>query len=203
VETPPPPVVPRRGYRVHDGFYLRMSIGGGYLVSKVTYDDSSIPDRTLSGGGGALELMIGGSPARGLAIGGGLWGQNASEPKTDPDSAESYENLDFSMLGVFVDGFPDPTGGFHVGGAVGIAGLNGAFEDDDFDPDPDRIGEEDGGTGGIGGSVWVGYDAWIAPEWSLGGMLRLSGAVTSSNAEDLEQRANTRSFAILFTALYH
>ena len=49
----------------------------------------------------------------------------------------------------------------------------------------------------------AGYDAWISPEWSLGGMLRLSGAVTSSNADDLEQRANTRSFAILFTALYH
>ncbi|HMJ16055.1 MAG TPA: hypothetical protein VK524_31785, partial [Polyangiaceae bacterium] len=38
VETPPPPApVPRRGYHVHDGFYLRMALGGGYLHSKVTY----------------------------------------------------------------------------------------------------------------------------------------------------------------------
>ncbi|HMJ11336.1 MAG TPA: hypothetical protein VK524_08000, partial [Polyangiaceae bacterium] len=127
-------------------------------------------------------------------------------PKSEPDAAEEYENLDFGMLGVFIDGFPDPTGGFHVGGAIGVASLNGTFEDEDFEdeePDPDRIGEEDGGTGGIGGSVWVGYDAWIAPDWSLGGMLRFSGAVTSSNADELEQRANTKSFAILFTALYH
>jgi hypothetical protein len=204
VETPPPPAPgPRRGYRVHDGFYLRMSVGGGYMSSKVTYDESTIADRTLSGGGGVLELLIGGSPARGLAIGGGLWGQNAQDPETDPDSADSYESLDFGMLGVFIDGFPDPTGGFHVGGAIGVASLNGAFEDDDLDPDPDRIGEEEGGTAGIGGSVWAGYDAWISPEWSLGGMLRFSGAVTSSNADELEQRANTRAFAILFTALYH
>jgi hypothetical protein len=206
VETPPPPApVPRRGYRVHDGFYLRMSVGGGYMTSKVTYDDSTIADRTLSGGGGVLELLIGGSPARGLAIGGGLWGQNARNPETDPDEVESYESLDFGMLGVFIDGFPDPTGGFHVGGAIGVASLDGAFEDDDFDPDPERerLGEEDGGTGGIGGSAWVGYDAWISPEWSLGGMLRFSGAVTTSNADELEQRANTRAFAILFTALYH
>jgi hypothetical protein len=151
------------------------------------------------------EVLIGGSPARGLAIGGGLWGQGASEPETDPENADSYESLDFGMVGVFIDGFPDPTGGFHVGGAVGIAGFNGEFEDEPAEDEerPERIGDKDGGTAGIGGSVWVGYDAWIAPEWSLGGMLRFTGAVTSSNADDLEQRANTRAFAILFTALYH
>jgi hypothetical protein len=204
IEPPPPPArVPRRGYRTHDGFYLRLGIGAGYVSSNVSYEESAIPDRTLHGGAFAFDVMIGGSPARGLALGGGLWLMSAPEPKVDAPTSEEYEDLGFDLVGFFVDGFPDPTAGFHVGGAVGIAALNATFADDAYDVEPDRIGDEQGGTLGVGAAAWIGYDAWIAPEWSLGGMVRFSGAITSSNRDELEQRAGSRGLAILFTALHH
>lgn len=206
VETPAPgPAGPRRGYHVHDGFYLRLNIGGGYLSSKVNYDSPDVPDRTISGGGLALDVMVGGSPARGLAVGGGLWLQTAGDPKTSSDQpgAESYDNLNSALFGVFIDGFPDPEGGFHVGGALGIATLGARFKNEDLDVTPGRLGNSDSGTAGIGSSIWVGYDGWIAADWSLGGMLRLTGAATGNTHASLEERANTRALAILFTALYH
>ncbi len=204
VETPPPaPAGPRRRAQVHDGFYLRMSLGGDYISAKVKYD-GDFPDRRISGGGLALDLMIGGTPVRGLAVGGGLWVQTAGKPKTKIDSgaAEEYEDLGFGMLGLFVDGFPDPERGFHVGGALALASLNASFKGD-TKQDPKRLGVDGGDLSGIGSHVWVGYDGWVSQEWALGGMLRLSGASVGSTNDELEQRANVGAFALLFSAVYH
>jgi hypothetical protein len=205
VETPPPgPAGPRRGYHVHDGFYLRLNVGGGYTSSKITYDSSAVEDRRISGGGVALDVMVGGSPARGLALGGGLWLQMAGDPQTnDAPKAEAYDNLATALAGVFIDGFPDPEGGFHVGGALGLASLGARFKNQDLEVSPDRLGNSGSGTAGIGSSVWVGYDGWVAADWSLGGMLRLTGIATGNTHRDLEERASAQMLSVLFSALYH
>ena len=63
---PPPPPREDPTVNYHDGFYLRLNLGiGGHAI---TYND----DITAFGGSVALDLLVGGSPNRGLAIGGGL-----------------------------------------------------------------------------------------------------------------------------------
>lgn len=197
VETPPPPPARARTYHVHDGFYLRMSLGGGYIGSTVS--QSGTADTTLSGGGGAFDLMIGGTPAPGVVIGGALLGNTAPNPSYEIDGKQADVNaqLSFAVIGPFIDGFPDPKGGFHVGGTLGFAGL--ALEDNLLG------GNQTTAFSGYGAGVWVGYAAWIAPQWSLGGMLRLTGARTMHAASGTEpkQNANARAITILFTALYH
>jgi hypothetical protein len=196
---------------VHDGFYLRLNVGGGYLSSDVKYNSPDVPDRKIEGGGVVLDVMLGGSPARGLAVGGGLWLQTSSDPKTRSNSpaAESYDSLDFIMVGPFIDGFPDPQGGIHVGGALGFALLDASFSRDSSSQlestsaRPSRLGDDNGQTTGAGGSVWIGYDGWISSEWSLGGMLRATAAGTSSTNSGLEQRAGVGAVSLLFSALYH
>ena len=67
-KSPPPP--PATTDYVHDGFYLRVGAGPIYARGSVRTDRVSQPDVTLRGLGGAFEVWIGGTPGRGLSVGG-------------------------------------------------------------------------------------------------------------------------------------
>ena len=63
---------------------------------------------------------------------------------------------------------------------------------------------------GFGGSLWLGYDFWIADQWSLGIVGRATAARVKSydyESEDRPMRAHDRlgagSVALLVSALYH
>lgn len=193
VETPPPPPPVERTYHTHDGFYLRLSLGGAWGSTSQSFASGS--GDTLSGAGGALDVMVGGTPARGLVLGGALLGNSLLDPSYDVNgmSTASNANLGFGMLAAFIDAFPNPHNGFHLGGGFGPALVRlGA-----------RSSSNSTSTEGVGGTLWLGYDAWIAPQWSLGGMLRFAEARTSGGTGALGQTDVTRSIVILFTALYH
>ena len=53
---------------------------------------------------------------------------------------------------------------------------------------------------GVGGSVWAGYDQWVADELSVGGQLKFE-AIRSSG--DSDTRAGTAVLSFMFSALYH
>jgi hypothetical protein len=135
----------------------------------------------------ALELMLGGTPMPGVTVGGGLhvdsaWSVNANR--------RSFSNLLF--VGPFVDIFPDPRGGFHVGGMLGGAAL--VHDNPDLDPVTYR---------GFGASLWLGYDLWIAEQWSLGAMLAGGVARLASTDRLAPDAARVDSVAVLLGWLYH
>jgi hypothetical protein len=196
--------------RRHDGFYFRMGIGTGYGRAKTS---GSIAGTSLTahyeGAGPAFEFLFGGTPAKGFVVGGGLVGQDIWDPETTIDSNDPSvpSSLDVNgalgvlALGPFIDWFPDDTGGAHVGAMVGIGGIGLK----------DRSGNPDFG---LGGSLWAGYDFWVADQWSLGGELR---AVVARGTRDVDARSpgsslsfassqfedSAASFELLFTALLH
>jgi len=105
------------------------------------------------------------------------------------------------MLAPFVDVFPDPLRGLHVGGALGLAGFNTKADShtlEDLDPPV-----KDYNGGGFGASAWVGYGGFVGPEWSLGGMLQLTGFTTGKTDADVERRASGYALSLQFTALCH
>jgi hypothetical protein len=191
--TAPPAPAQTRSYRLHDGFYARASMGFGSMGTSIDDDDAS--GRDLQGSGTALgfDLMIGGSPAPGVAIGGALLAQGAVSAELDRGSGFAAQDRNFSIaiLGPFIDGFPMPNKGFHLGGTLGLAALS--FES----ADGDRLGE----TAGFGGAAWVGYDFWVADEWSVGPLFRLAGTLTRNEEDEID--ASSLSAVLLFTALYH
>jgi hypothetical protein len=181
-----------RSYHVHDGFYLRASVGFGTLGA--TFDDNSPTGRDLKGSGGAFgfDLMIGGSPAPGVAIGGALLGEASAGVEFDRGSFGSEDrSASVAILGPFIDGFPSSNRGWHLGGMLGLARLSVE------DTSSDGISH----TGGLGGAFWVGHDFWVGDEWSVGPLLRFSGAVTRANDPDVN--ASTFAMTLLFTGLYH
>lgn len=191
VSTPAPEPVVERSYHVHDGFYLRASIGLGAM--DVRYDPEP-SEGTLTGGAVALDLMIGGSPSRGLAIGGALVNDMGRSLTLEVNGREMGDVHAFAgLVGPFIDGFPNAKGGWHLGGMVG-------FAQQQFDA---TNADEIRTTTGVGGAAFGGYDAWVGDEWSVGGLGRIAAAVTRGEQDNVDIKASNLSFMLMFTALYH
>jgi hypothetical protein len=200
------------GGETHDGFYLRFSLGAGGLSmqreaegtagSELVYSG----DSSINGGVTTGELSIGGTPGGGFAIAGTLLTYNLAEPTLENDSggeAELGGPLQVLVLGASLDWFPNPNGGFHFGGTLGVGAA--AAETPDGNPF-DNIG---GGGGAL--SLQLGYDWWIAEEWSLGvqgrfTVLGLKGEATA-NVGGVEvtgeETSSVSALTIAITLLYH
>lgn len=242
-EAPPPPVMyapapaptygpsaaqepqpPEKNSRVrrHDSLYFRFGLGIGFahVSSSGTLE---VPAQTAGaleqvdykatydGWGAAMEVLLGGTLAKGFVFGGGFVGQNIGSPNvtenktvtSNQSSVRTNGSFGVVALGPFVDWFPDEHRGLHFGAmaGLGVIGLHDA-----------------GGVrhAGVAGSLWGGYDFWIADQWSFGLEARalaatgdrqfstpsffFGGASTGDVDGKLEDRAS--SFELLFTALY-
>jgi hypothetical protein len=200
-------VAPNPSVRRHDGFYLRMGLGfaWGQVKSTATFSvlglsQSSHLEAVYNGWGPAYELLIGGTIARGLVLGGGLVGQDIRDPSltlsTDaPGSTESMTAsgaLGVGALGPFLDWFPNDRGGLHFGTMIGLAVLGLS----------DGSGKSPTGPAG---ALWGGHDFWIADQWSLGGELRIIALTAKRDFADLDgsSRDNAVSIEAVFTAVFH
>lgn len=187
-ETPADEPITKKGIREHDGLYLRVGLGGGYLDVHSRFAGYKF---SLSGGAMGVDLMIGGTPSPGLVVGGGYWLSSVSSPNVelDGESSTASGTLDFGLIGPFIDFFPNPKGGFHAGGLLGIAMLSAA----------DSSGSTQGEDEGFGGGLFAGYDVWIADQWSLGGSVRAGMGSISSEGETF----TPMNIEVMFTGLYH
>lgn len=170
-----------RGYR-HDGFYLRASAGGGWLVVGI---DDDLSSRTTSGAAASLALDAGITIARGLVVGIGVSALHAPSPSA------GISQLDLYRLGPLLDWFPEPTSGFHAGAGPGpmVVRVDGE--------------RSDASAVALGGAVWVGYDAWVAEEWSLGSRISGYGAWAGRADDALRSRLSARAIAIELSLVYH
>ncbi|MEO7035463.1 MAG: hypothetical protein ABI548_16165 [Polyangiaceae bacterium] len=199
--APVAPAVARK-YHFHEGFYLRTSLGfGDYRASftdNASYHVTSngvIPGSSYTehGGSMSLDLLIGGSPSPGVSIGGAL----LLEPLfgADYDRGGSGTHGGFATLvGPFIDAFPDTTKGWHLGGLLGLAGQS--FQSLNNDGATRR-------AGGIGGAAWFGYDFWVAGEWAIGPQIRVMGMRTTDTHSNEDISAWARSFTLGISAVFN
>ncbi len=180
---------------MHDGFYLRMALGLGIAGARVSSDSNRVGDYSFGGAAGAFDLWIGGTPMSGLVMGGALSGVglNSSHRSIDGHRVSGDVTASMGLLGYFVDVFPDPKRGLHFGGALGLASGMAEVKDS----------ERKFRGGGFGLEAWGGYESWVSPQWSLGGMLRFIGSVTRDERDNLDYEASLGAATLSFTALYH
>ena len=160
----------------HDGFYLQMTVGAGYLSSSA--DFGAIHSR-IYGGALAGSLWMGGSVMPGFALGGGLIGDIAFAPSqklsgggmSSTTRAGTDQALQLQMIGLVTDIYPNPKQGLHFQAMLGYAVLSVSNNGDTGDVSPS-------GVGVLGG---VGYDFWISEEWSMGVLGRVAYAAAKLN----------------------
>jgi hypothetical protein len=163
---------------VHDGFYLRFAVGFGVYDERLDSASSASYGGKIEARSRGIstqqEVAIGGTIARGLVLGGGIYTADliASTLKLDqgsgvPDELDT-ELRTFILLGPFLDYYGNPRRGFHLQGALGLAVLTPRMAGDlSTDNDIYRA---------IGGGLMLGtgYEWWVADEWSLGILARLT-----------------------------
>jgi hypothetical protein len=204
--APPPPTYPEPplgpcggpGAFTHDGFYLRFTSGVGGLALGGTGPGNA--DASLSGVASGGAIAIGGTPGRGLAIGGMLAAAGSADMKLTGFAGASNvhgTNGGLGIIGAFVDWFPNEHRGWHVGGMAGLGGIT-----------VENPTLQTSWVGGVGAAqVFGGYDFWVGPEWSLGLQGNL-GATSRADMKDGDQKSvgyqlGALSFAIEATLLYH
>lgn len=200
---PVPEARERKGYHVHDGFYLRVGAGLGIGGGSVSTDSNRSSNFTLGGAGLGLNVWVGGTPWKGVAIGGLFSYHGISEPNTRVEGDETDEKLAASMvmLGFFADVFPEPQSGLHFGGSLGLAGMSTKARSDRLEAPPFNAPDYEGG--GLGLSAWIGYMGFVGPEWSLGGMLQGTGVLTTKDEDDIKRQGTGGVISLSFTALCH
>jgi hypothetical protein len=203
VAQPPLPPTPPRNRYYHDGFYLRLAAGYGYLATSTSLNNNGSTAST-SGSGAAFDLMIGGTPAPGLVVGGALQLQAAFDPGSTVTQAGDVHvsgldsgasgSVGFGMIGPMIDAFPIPTGGFHLGGTLGLAEVGLRSNQNNL-------------SGGFGAGIWTGYMWWASSQWSMGLMARFSLAFTGRkvgvDAEQFDASDLSTALGIMLSAAYH
>jgi hypothetical protein len=176
-----------RRYR-HDSFYLGVNGGVGYGSFSGTgpRGSASIDGAAYLGG-----LAVGGTVAPGLVVGGelGILGvsgdynggpaitatvtynvNGAPAPQSKVLTSTTALNV---TIGAFIDWFPDPTDGWHVGGSIDLGQMSTT----------DALGTRDM-AGDFGASIMGGYQWWLGPSWSMGIVARASIASKGSLEDD-------------------
>jgi hypothetical protein len=178
--------------KTHDGFYMQIAGGVGYLSSSAELGPSNL---TLSGVTTPLHLLLGGT-AGPIVIGGGFFFDHAASPSASI-SGSSVALTDVSMtlvgIGAFADYYVDPHGGLHFQPFVGWGALESSRNGNSGGSDPTGL------VLALGG----GYDWWVGDEWSIGVMGRLAYAPLSYSAGGASVSYSTIAPALLATFTYH
>jgi hypothetical protein len=183
----------QRTYHFHEGFYLRASVGFGHYSQ--TFSDGNQPSLELDEDGSkmSLDLLIGGSPSPGVSIGGGLMVDPLLGADSDDNERPGSHGRVSWLVGPFIDGFPSPNKGWHLGGLIGFAGQS--YESINSGDTRRAVG--------IGGAAWFGYDFWVANEWAIGPQLRLMGASTRDKRSGEDMSVFMSSFDLGISAVFN
>lgn len=185
----------------HDGFFLSMTLGAGYLssdwdVSRTRYGQTESGTVSTKGTGVIGGIFLGGTPLPGLVVGGTSMGNVFSgATMSGPGGSvtlDSDVSINVWLFGPFVQYYFDPDKGLHVGGSVGYSSLS--ISEGNWTSDR---------ASGWGLAGWVGCEWWVGPEWSLGvaGRLTLASVSDRSGSDKLDITAWIPG--VLFTATYH
>jgi len=181
--APAQPAPARTAY-VHEGGYFRVNVGSGFmhttLVNKLVDASASSTAFSLN-----ADLLAGLSPSPGVTLGGGAMTTLALSSEFNSTSGGGLLNI---LAGPFFDAFPDPKGGFHLGAMVGFSGLSLS----------DSVSNSSFLAGG-GVNGWVGYDWWVAPEWSAGFEIKSGGGYMVGT----DMGASVFNMQAVFTLLHH
>jgi hypothetical protein len=194
----------RTGKKFHNGFYLRLGVGAGYLLAAATDETEGSGSHHHADGGQQgftvpFELAIGGSPTPGFVLGGGWWQLNVpageyTVGRGDMTQKETAGYGGLTMLGPFMDLYPAPRAGFHLQAAPTLALL--------YPGSSGATGQLFGA--GYGLMAGLGYEGWVSDNWGLGVLARVQFfSATLTNADSDKYSVLALAPSLLMTTTFN
>ncbi len=179
------------GVHQHDGFFLRLDAGLGYLESKETVAGT---EAKVSGGGGEFGLAIGGALTENLILGGHLFALVASNPTVSNggvSSSTSDSSWGLVGLGPQLTYYFMPAN-VYLSGTLALT----------------RVTAKQGGADanseyGGGLQLAVGKEWWVSDNWGLGVAGQLFGSTNKANSSSNAPTLSTWGAAVAFSATYN
>jgi hypothetical protein len=187
---PAPPVRGALGVREHDGFYLSIGLGLSFVADSIS--STRFDEARLSGFGLADQLAIGGTPVRGLVLGGALEDASTFAPTLTVDGrtrSDGPNTFGLSIVGPFAEYYFDPSQGLH---AEVLLGLSFLTADDSRDLPV-----------GFAGSLGVGYEWWVGPQSSVGFLARVAYSRLTYDPNRLDESHSVIAPSIVARYTYH
>ena len=184
-----PPPAP--GYHEHDGLYLRVLLGLGYLYGSTNYAGSSMK---VSGVGGTFGFALGAAIAPNLVIYGELLGTSVSDPTLGQDGVSATATgVTATMAGM------GPGAAYYLAGNM-YASATLLFTKLSFS-DSSSSDQLASTEWGFGGALTFGKEWWVSRDWGLGA----SGQFLAASMKDTgaSNRWTGISASVLFSATYN
>jgi hypothetical protein len=182
------------GFHQHDGFYMRLYAGFGFLSASEEYQGTNY---TYSGFAGMLGASFGGVVARNLVVYGELMGAsvtNASLSAAGYTDAYSGTDLELFGFGPGITYYFEPVN-LYLSGTL-------LFSQVSFSDTGSGYSQGDSNMG-LGANFMVGKEWWVTADWGIGiaGLAHLSSMGDSVAGYDTNLRV--ASFTVLFSATYN
>lgn len=185
---------PEPGARLHDGFFVRAEAGLALLRSAVR-----APSRDgVRGIGQSSSVSVGGTPWRGLVVGGSIWAARIDPTFIEAGRARSPDDdsvkLTLARVGPFLSLYPAPTRGFHADLALGV--LLAVESDEKGDP------LEPGFAGPVL-ALGLGHEWFVGDEVSVGVSARATFSRVSRETAGGGERLLSESLELVLGYTYH
>jgi len=159
---PPPRAYQPVGVEMHDGFYLRMGLGVGYMESSASQAGQTLK---LSGTAVGLDFAFGGVVAENLIVFGELAFLQVDSPTVSLGGVSGTANgsVDHIGIGPGIAYYFMPTN-IYLSGALLLGRLQ------THNNNSNQVGQT---NFGVGGSLMAGKEWWVSPQWGLGVAVQL------------------------------
>ena len=183
--------------KTHDGFYLQLDAGLGYLSSSVSFSGTGAPSGSQTWKGFSIPtgILLGGTVGP-VVIGGGFVSEYAPSPSLGGVNSAGLTGVHLYLFefNLFADYYVDPHGGLHFQPFIGYGALTATCD-----------GCTSNAATGIDFGLGVGYDFWVGNEWSIGPMARFVYAplTYTPSGTNIDENFSTIAPSLMATFTYH
>jgi hypothetical protein len=195
----PSTYAPYYGGHAHDGFYMRVHLGMGYLGASESYGGGT---DHYSGGGLSYGAAFGGSIAPNLILFGELFGTTVFDATYTYQGYSEPSGMDLTMYGI------GPGVAYYIMPLNLYLSGSLAFSKISFSDTQSGVSLDDT-RWGLGFNFMVGKEWWVARNWGLGvaGQLHVArmGDYVYDDATRYSYDTNitAATFSVLFSATYN
>jgi hypothetical protein len=204
-QQPQLPPEQRPGYHAHDGFFLRLGMGGGYARTSISIDGQKL---TYSGTSMPIDFAVGAAIRPNLI----LFGEAFSSQMFSPNRRYAGEDRTASSINVTIQGVGPGVAYYFMPINIYVSGSI-LLHKVSYTDDNDDLESTDLSTLGFAANLMAGKEWWVSPEWGIGlaAHCMLGTAKNRSIYKEtgdpiltyVDSRWNSIAFGLLMSATYN